>query len=213
MLYQIFGLPIFIKNIDEKLYNKKEIIKNIQSNYKKNKKRNNWDNEFEKSDIHHSYNDWNNPEFKKINYAKLIPIYEVVFKEFFNFISLKKQIKFKFEILNYTCMTSSQFMKSHHHVKADFTAIHYIKFDNKVHKPTLFENSHVFSDYANFLSPHLKDILNENSHTNSWFYKNFFMNIKENDICITPGFTFHSVPHQSKTDKTRITIVSNINIE
>ena len=39
------------------------------------------------------------------------------------------------------------------------------------------------------------------------------MDINENDICITPGLLFHSVPSQPKTDSTRITIVSNIMIE
>jgi len=213
MIQQIFGLPIYIGNIKHSLYNKDEIIKDIHFNYNKDKNRNNWTSDFEKSDLHHSFGDWENSNFKKINFNKLIPIYEKEFKKFFNLLPLKKSITFKFNIVNYTCMTSSQFMKEHYHPDTDFTAVHYIKFDKKIHKPTVFENSNAFSSYSFSLKPSLINILNEKNIYNSWFFKNYCMDIKENDICITPGFLLHSVPTQPKTNSTRITIVSNIKIE
>jgi hypothetical protein len=211
MLKQLFGLPVYIKNISNHSYDRKKIIKDIEFNYSKDKNRNNWDTL--KSDLHHSYNDWENHDFKKINFNQLIPIYETIFQEFFNSLPLKKEIKFKFDIVNYTCMTSNQFMKSHYHPETDFTAVHYIKFNKEIHKPTMFENSHVFSDYVPFLRPNLINILNVNDTLNSWVSKDFWMNIEEEDICITPGLCFHNVPIQPKISESRITIVSNITVE
>jgi hypothetical protein len=211
MLKQIFGFPFYIKNISNHFYNKKNIIEDIEFNYKKDKNRNNLDSK--ESDLHHSFGDFENANFKKINFNEIIPIYESIFKDFFSLLPLKKPIKFKFKIVNYTCMTSNQFMKNHYHPDTDFTAIHYLKFNKNIHKPTLFENSHVFSEYLSFLRPNLQNLLNMNNIVNSLFSKNFYLDIEEDDICITPGLMFHSVPKQIETNETRITIVSNINIE
>jgi len=213
MLKQIFGLPIYIKNIDPNSYDRKKIIKDIEFNYKKDKHRNKWGEDFEKSDLHHIYKDQNNLNFKKINYDKLIPIYNKVFEKFFSSLNLNKSFKFKFEIVNYTCMTSSQFMKDHYHPDTDFTAVHYIKFNKTIHKPTIFENSNTFSSYSTALQPNLGNVLNGKNIDNSWLFKNYWADINENDICITPGLLFHSVPSQPKTDDTRITIASNIKIQ
>jgi hypothetical protein len=211
MLQQLFSLPVYIKNINSYSYNRKKIIKDIEFNYNKDKNRNNWNTL--KSDLHHVYGDFKNPNFKKINFNQLIPIYSTIFEKFFSSLPLKKNIKFKFDIVNYTCMTSNQFMQSHYHPETDFTAVHYIKFNKKIHKPTFFENSHVFSNYVNVLRPNLENVLDVNNPINSWVSKDFWLNIEEEDICITPGVCFHYVPMQPKTNESRITIVSNITVE
>jgi hypothetical protein len=214
-MQQIFGFPCFIRNIDETLYDKEEIIKEIEHNYNKNKKRNVWrkGNIYE-SDLHHVYNDWDNEDFKKINFDKLIPIYRNVFLEFLKNLKFKKEeIKFNFNIVNYTCLTSSQYMASHVHPDSDFSAIHYIKFDDTEHTSTLFENSNNYSNYIENLRPNLNKILDETCILNSWYYKNFIFKIKENDICIIPSLLSHSILKQAETKKTRITIVCNITLE
>ena len=211
MLQQLFSLPVYIKNINSYSYDRKKIIKDIEFNYNKDKNRNNWNTL--KSDLHHVYGDFKNPNFKKINFNQLIPIYSTIFQKFFNSLPLKKEIKFKFNIVNYTCMTSNQFMQSHYHPETDFTAVHYIKFNKKIHKPTFFENSHVFSNYVNVLRPNLENVLDINNPINSWVSKDFWFNIEEEDICITPGVCFHYVPMHPKTNESRITIVSNITVE
>jgi hypothetical protein len=213
-MQQIFGFPVFIKNIDKKLYNKEEIIKNIEFNYNKNKKRNIWDKgNINESDLHHSYGDWDNEEFNKINFDKLIPIYANIFSEFFKNLKFKKEVKFKFEIVNYTCLTSSQYMRSHFHPECDFSAVHYIKFDKTAHTSTLFENNNNFSDFSEIIKPSLNNILDNNHILNSWYFKYFRLNIEEDDICITPSLLSHSISKQLNTDKTRITIVCNITLE
>jgi hypothetical protein len=214
-MQQIFGFPCFIKNIDENLYDKKEIIKDIEHNYNKNKERNVWNKgKITESNLHHIYNDWDNKDFKKINFDKLIPIYKDIFVEFFKNLKFRKEeIKFKFNIVNYTCLTSSQNMASHIHLDCDFSAIHYIKFDDTEHTPTLFENSNNYSRYIENLRPSLNKILDEKCILNSWYYQNFTFKIKENDICIIPGLLSHSILKQAETEKKRITIVCNISLE
>jgi hypothetical protein len=214
MIKQIFGFPFYVDNINDSLFDKKKIIKDIEYNYKKDKHRNVWEDSkgLVDSNLHHSYSDMENSNFKKINYSKLLPIYTKVITNFLNNFKFKKLIKFNFNIVNYTCMTSSQYMKSHYHPESDFTAVHYIKYDNTIHKPTLFENSD-FSKFTRSLRPNLYNLLDSSDINHSWYYENYFLNIKENDICITPSFLFHSVPMQPKTDFSRITIVLNISIE
>jgi hypothetical protein len=104
-------------------------------------------------------------------------------------------------------------MKSHVHVDCDFSAVHYIKFDEIAHTSTLFENNNNYSNFSKNLRPNLDNILDKTCILNSWYYKNFRLKIKENDICIVPGLLSHSISKQLKTEKTRITIVCNITLE
>jgi hypothetical protein len=213
-MQQLFGFPVFIKKIDKKLYDKEKIVKDIEYNYKKDKTRNFWNkNNNGASDLHQGYGDWNNENFKKINFDKLIPIYKNVFTEFFKKLKLNKSIEFKFEIINYTCLTSSQYMENHYHAECDFSAIHYIKFDEAIHTSTLFENNNNYADFSEFIRPNLMKILNKNDILNSWYYKYFRLNMKEDDICIIPGIISHSITKQIKTDKKRISIAINITLE
>jgi len=215
MIKQVFGFPVYITNIDEKLYNKKQIVKDIDYNFKKDKHRNVWehDKSFKKSNLHHSYNDYNNKNFKHIDYTSLIPIYEKKITDFFNNLNFTRTINFKFQIVNYTCMTSSQYMKSHYHPDTDFTAVHYLSFDKKLHKPTLFENTNNFSEYTTKLRPNLNNLFDKNDLQHSWYFDCWSFDTKEDDLCITPAFLFHSVPNQNLSKKLRITIVLNITIE
>jgi len=214
-MQQIFGFPYFTTNIDENLYNKKEIIEDIEYNYEKSKDRNVWDKgNAKESNLHHVYNDWDNADFKKIKFDKLIPIYNNVFTEFLkNLPFKKKEIKLKFNIVNYTCLTSSQHMRSHVHLDCDFSAIHYVKFDDTEHTSTVFENTNNHSFFSEELRPNLSKILDERYPINSWYYQNFIFKIKENDMCIFPGFLSHSISKQPETKKKRITIVCNISLE
>ena len=104
-------------------------------------------------------------------------------------------------------------MRSHIHNDCDFSAVHYIKFDDTVHTATLFENSNNYSNFSEYLRPNLNKILDRNCILNSWFFNHFKFKIKENDICIVPGLLSHSISKQIETEKTRITIVCNITLE
>ena len=216
MINPLFSLPVYIYSVDEKLYDKKNIINTIENNYKKDKNRNSWEkpNALMRSNLHHNFNDYTNKYFKQPNFETIIPIYENIILKFLKDLHLKsKNVNFTCDIVNYTCMTGNQFMKSHNHTDCDFTAVHYIKYNPNVHKPTLYENTHSFSQYIKHLRPNLKSILDDTHCLNSWYNDTYFLNVKESDICISPAFLFHSVPYQPSTKETRITIVLNIKLE
>ena len=73
MITHIFSLPVYKYNIDKNCYNKKEIIKTIEDNYKKEKTRNNWEvgNSLKQSNLHHIHGDWDNKKFKELSYYLL----------------------------------------------------------------------------------------------------------------------------------------------
>ena len=80
-LTQLYGYPIGIATIDNNLYDKKTIIKTIENNFKKNKKRNKWD---PFSNLHHSYDDKDNSSQQKVDFKTLYPLYQTAFKNYFN---------------------------------------------------------------------------------------------------------------------------------
>ena len=109
----IFAHNIFNYYIDPKSYNKESIVNTINSNYNKQKDRNYFDsmNALE-SNLHHSYNDIDNKELPMPDYSSLMIVYENVFKELYTNLKFKEgvEIKYHFQIVNYTCTNKNQFM-------------------------------------------------------------------------------------------------------
>jgi len=217
MLYNLFSYPVSVSKINADLYNKKEIIDTIERNYKKDSTRNTWDREnrsslFLSSNLHQSLDDEPNPDFELPNYNELLPLYNQKIIEYFDLLKFTKDIKYSYKIVSYTCMTNAQYMASHYHNDSDFTAVHYIKFDDKEHTPTIFENKSDFVGYVKHIRPNLLNLLDKTDIKNSWLLKNWKFNIKEDDICITPSLLHHCVEKQNSKN-TRIAIVLNITIE
>jgi len=217
----LFGVPIVKTRIDPKLYDKSKIIKTIHQNYKLDPNRNEWAGG-KQSNIHHSYNDWDNPKFKQPNFNKLIKVYQKVFEEAIHSFRLKSKIKINAVIKNYTCMKTTQSMQQHNHLmpglsqanndQADFTSIHYIKFNEKKHKPTVYSSSQAWSKYYDFMCPKHKDFYDDTYSENSFMFDYYYFKTLEDDIVFVPSILEHYVPIQT-SDETRITIVSNIGIE
>jgi len=213
MIKYLFGHPFSVVNLKGEDYNKKEIIDTIEKNYSINNKRDNWDkNSIEKNYLHHSYGDWNNDKFLKINFTKLTEKYKIIIENFLNELHFKNNIKFKFEIVNYTCIKNNQFMKEHIHPFTDFTMIHYVKFNKNIHESTVFKNTHSHSSFTEVLNTKLMENLDFSFVENSYMCKVFKLNIEEDDICIVPGLIPHYVPVNENASESRITIVTNINI-
>jgi hypothetical protein len=204
---QIFGIPYHIESING--YNKQEIINDITFNYNKDKGRNKWD---EFSNLHHANKDSFNKEFKEINFQPLIPLYEKAISNFLMTLKSNKDFSFKFDIVNYTCVTRDQFMKMHDHIKlSDFHAVHYVKFNPSVHKSTLYKNTHIFGDYLKHLRKGFYESMDEKQIENSWLQSDYYLDVKEDDMLILPSCIPHMIP-AVKTDETRITIVLNIKV-
>ena len=213
MIKNLFGLPVYYTSILNEKYNKEDILDVIEKNYYKNKNRNEWDkNKSDASNFHHSYNDQNNNLFDIINYDSLIPIYEKNISNYLKSLNFDKNIKFNFTITNYTCMTEGQYMNSHMHSNCHFSAIHYLKFDENFNDTTLFFNPSSYSKFLNVFSPNILNFFDSTDEKNSWLYQNFKFITKEEDLIIFPSILEHSVP-VVKSDKYRITLAFNINLE
>ena len=204
----IYGLPAYITKINPKLYEKNKILSQIEKNYKVSKIRNEWSLEAGcVTDIHHSLEDEKNPRFKEINYYSLPQQYDKTITDFFNKLSLQKDIKFSYSIANYSCVRHNSVMVPHIHMDCIFSLIHYISFDKKQHLPTIFNSPY----YFNKLLPHPKTLRNmfSNQKENSWIYKEWQINTEEDDVVIVPAVLEHCVRNLD-SKKSRITIAVNI---
>ena len=213
MINSILGLPYTHISLSPDLYDKNNIVSDIEYNYLLDKKRNNWDSDLAHfSTLHHSNCDDDNNVFKKINYDKVLPEYEKIIQNFLsNFSYNKQEIKFNFDVVNYTCINDNQYMREHDHIgHCDFFMIHYIQFDEENHSPTIYKNTHTFASYINDIKNTSK-FLNNNLQ-NVWREKEFVINVKEDDIVIMPGAVPHLVVNKNNSNKNRITIVVNFSL-
>jgi len=196
---RLFGIPFFTTHIDPTLYDKDQLVKDIKSNYLKNPTRNEWDN---LSYLHHSYNDWDNPDYINVNFSRVQAVYNKIIPQCLQKFKLKSGAKGKFRIVNYNCMSENGYMAPHKHLNFDFVGIHYLQFDPKVHVPTEFIN-----DFAQKSNVFVDDVYT------SCYKSTWRMPVKEDMLCITPGFLSHQVPKQPKTNKLRMSIITNIQLE
>lgn len=204
----MFGVPYYHSKIDPASFNKSQILADITENYNKSSFRNKWDNQ---SNLHHSYNDSNNEDFKKIDYQELFPIYTKEISKFLDEYS-EVRVRFRYDVENYTCMAKNQFMREHDHPNSDFSAVHYVKFNNTEHKPTTYVNPAHWALYGSrIVSKKMNDISHSNFVKHSWFWDKVNLEVSEDDFVITPAPLKHLVEIQT-SEELRIAIVLNIHI-
>ena len=206
---RLFGIPYAICRIDPWSYNKKEIVKDIKSNYLKNPIRNKW--RSKNYNIHHAYNDWENPDYIKSDYSQLIEVYKKIIPKCLFTCGVKETCGWKFDIANYNCMGEGGFMGPHNHSSKDFVGVHYIQFDPKQHESTSYINEHPFANYSDSIFPQRRSLMHHNLNT-SCYSENWQLPVKEDDFCMTPGFVRHEAPMQPKCDKLRMAIIVNIEV-
>jgi len=208
----MFGIPYYCSTIDPTAYNKSEILADITNNYNKNSFRNKWDTI---SDLHHSYEDKDNPDFKVIDYQKLLPLYTQHITDFLNEYSAT-EITFRYDVENYTCTTKGQFMQEHDHPFSDFTAVHYLKYNKNIHTPTTYTNPIVWNYYNQRLVSNTMHQISTGEKSNflnhSWCWSNVNLNVEEDNFVITPALLRHQVQRQ-QTDELRVAIVLNIHVD
>lgn len=211
-LIYLYGMPVYVDNIDSKKYKKNKIIFQIEKNYSISNIRNNWSGgSYIKTDIHHSHNDTNNKTFEEINYYNLASLYDKIIINFFKKLVKKNNFKYKFNIVNYTCARHNSFMTPHIHDDCSFSLIHYVSFDEKQHLSTIFKSPYYFQHLipnGEFLR---KTFCNLNME-NSWLNKEWMIKTKEDDVIIVPSVMEHYV-RNFDSNKSRITIAANIQIE
>ena len=209
-----FSFPIYKIRIDPNSYDKEEIVKDIKYNKSLKNTRNASGQNFHNCDIHHSYNDYDNEDFRPINYDKLGVVYQEIFQRFFDKeIMVLKPIKWQFEIVNYTAMTEGQYFPSHNHIGMnDFASIHYLNF-KKDHNPTYFNNPATFSSFYPDLRPEIYDLLSPSAPNNSYLWEHCKFPAEEDDLIIFPAALNHEIWPQGPTKELRITISTNLRIE
>ena len=205
----LFGMPIWQENINPRSYNKQEVIDTITRNYQKNRSRNEW---WEAtSDVHHMYDDVDNPNFETPDWNhSLKNLYMGVLQRFFNTIAAKR-FEFSFDIANYTCYGKSQYIQEHIHHNCDFVAIHYVRFDPMAHSSTRFTNPAAFAAYLEEIRSKTRIKYAEDETFNSWMFHRYEPEVVEDDILIHPALLEHDVrPQKCEDDNLRIAVVLNI---
>ena len=193
---------IYKFHIDPNLYNKQSIIDIVEKNYQKNSYRNKFDSN---SDIHHSYADFDNDDYDKPVLDKLTDVYNNTFTELIKKLQFKS---FQYSLDNIVATKGSQYMAPHNHLPvADYSCIHYIKFNKDVHKPTTFRNPSMFAKSLHHIKPKFKPRINEVDF--SIFSEKHFVLTTEDDMIIIPSYLEHQVD-KSYNDEMRITIVTNL---
>ena len=205
----LYSCPIYKSRIDPNSYDKEKIINDILYNKSLKNTRNNT---FKNDDTHHSYHDFDNEEFRPINYEKLIVVYKKIFDIFFNEeLATIKQFNFEFEIVNYSAITEGQYLSSHNHIESDFAVVHYLNFKDD-HDPTMFTNPASFAPFLKYLRPELFDILDHRVGENQYMADGISWKMEEDDMIIFPSAINHEIMPQKETKEPRITISTNIKI-
>lgn len=204
----MFGVPFYKTKIDSKSYDKDKIVNLIKENYDLDPHRNskNW-----LTDFHQGFGPENNQSFKKFDNKTQIPILKLYKKTIQNFFNsyISKEAKFQFHIVSYTCMLKNQHMFEHIHY-ADFSAVHYIKYNKSVHKPTNYINPNSWGYHADALfTKKWTEACDVKDLNFSWMSTSFTLDVEEDDFVITPGVLRHFVP-PSDSDELRMTLVLNI---
>lgn len=212
----LFSIPVYHTSISPDLFDKADIVSKIEKNYEIDPTRNNLDG-YDKvfgSKGHHAYKDFDNSKFHKPNFDELREIYQKHIHEYLSSFKFKpdaKPVTYTFNIVNYTCMKNTDYMREHGHSGTSFFAVHYLKYNPRVHTSTLLKNPITVSHYANELLGRLCD-LDDNKIENSWTKGEYFISTAEDDFVIVPSILRHQVL-PSNSDESRITIAINIKLE
>jgi len=208
----LFSCPIYKIRIDPNSYDKEQILKDIKYNKSLKIRRNDTEQNFDNCDIHHSYNDFDNEDFRKINYDKLTAVYQEIFHFFFDKVLFTtKEFNWNYEIVNYTALTEGQYLPTHNHIESTFATVHYLNFKDD-HKFTRFDNPAGFAFYVKPIQPELYNVLNNKAIDNSYLYNRWDISVEEDDMLIFPGVLMHKIRPVGQTKEPRITISTNLKI-
>ena len=210
--------PIFYKSrIDPLLYNKDELYLDLKHNYTLNASRKVEKDAlgyFPDTNFHVYYKDWNNSNYKKIDFTLLYNQYTRIVEEFLSTINFNNSIEYQWYTVNIN-VAKNGFLAEHDHNGTiqeykdwphQFSLIHY--FSLKPHHST-----------TTFLNPiagitELGKKLNNIDVENSSYFQNFNLSMLEDDIIIFPCYIKHKVDESNiTTDDLRITVAINIAIK
>ena len=212
-LIPLFGVPIFKSTINPELYNKQEIMSTIEENYQKNTIRNKYD----QSNLHQTYKDNDNPDFKKVDYSSLTSIYNTKIKEFISQMSWASELKYTW-VPNISVYGEEQYLAPHSHIggynaNIIFVCVHYASFPNDA-SPITFSNPSVNLIYnTDRIIKKMSKLVNSSDTDNSAYYATWDFDIKEDDFIMFHSYLIHGVRPNGKLSKLRVAIAINISLD
>jgi len=211
--HNLFASTICKTRVDPSSYDKENIIKTMMANYAINPIRNEWNNI---SNLHHMYNDWDNPEFLPLDTSSLIPVYQKHIDDFMKTVKFRKNVNYNWVIANFAINTKDMAQHDHLDQTGDtynmFSCTHYISYDKTAHGTTEFSNALPLVYYPFHIKP-FQDALDDKAIENSAYYETGVIDTNEDDFVIFPSHLKHAVyPTKLKTEHPRIVAAVNIGI-
>lgn len=210
--------PIFFKSkIDPTSYNKDELYADLKYNYMLNKSRHaepEMLGDFPATNFHIYYKDWENKNYKKIDFTQLKEQYSLIVEKFISTFKFKTNISYEWYIVNIN-VGENGFLADHDHIGSyknddnwqyQFVFTHY--FSLKPHHST--------TTFSNPLIPNsnLGQWLDNTDVSNSEYFQGWSLPAEEDDIIIFPAYMKHRVNvSNTTTDDLRITVAVNIVIK
>lgn len=148
----------------------------------------------------------------QIDPSFLIQYYEAMIYDFFiDFFG--ENVPFQIEENPwYNVYSGKQSGPTHEHIDADFSLIHYLKFNPNVHKGTTFLNPNRISmKYHSLAKPNLVSKLNIYNENQSMYFHELRPGVEEGDVLIFPSSLEHRID-PSETDELRIVVSLNFRI-
>jgi hypothetical protein len=213
-IFPLFASTVTRYKIDPNSYDKQSIIDTLTENYDKSPYRNKFD---KSSNLHHTYKDWDNKDFKEVDPSSILPCYQKIIEDFFEGQHYNKPIKWNYQIENLTAMKGEQHMEKHAHVGINnkhntmFSCIHYIRYVPGQAR-TIFVNPLMTTTFS-FMYRDYRKKLDEAYHENSNYFGKFLIETQEDDFIIFPSYLEHYVAPGENTEDLRMTAVINIQVE
>ena len=210
--------PIFYQSkINPSLYNKDELYLDLKHNYTLNNSRKvekDTSDYFPDTDFHVYYKDWDNLNYKKIDFTLLYKQYTRVIEEFLSTIKFNSSVEYQWYTVNIN-VAKNGFLAEHDHNGLiqeykdwphQFSLVHY--FSLKPHHST--------TTFLNPIGVHtdLGKKLDNSDMDNSSYFQNCNLSMSEDDVIIFPCYIKHRVDaSETTTDDLRITVAINIVIK
>jgi uncharacterized protein (TIGR02466 family) len=145
-----------------------------------------------------------------INWEDLYPKYENTITKFLNDFGFDENLNWNVSIRSWYNVTGQGgWGEIHNHLTSPMTtqicAVHYVKYNPKVHSPTIFYNP--ASDGIRSTQP----VSVDSKLPKLWPKETVQLDVQEGDMIFFPPYLNHSIPIQN-TDETRITTAFNIAI-
>ncbi len=112
----------------------------------------------------------------------------------------------------YTVYGMGQNGPVHDHIDADFSMIHYLKFDPSIHKGTTFINpNRVTMRYHSYFRKDFDKKLNKRNPKQSYYFEEFMPLVGEGDVVIFPSALEHRIDN-SNTEELRVVVALNFKV-